>query len=329
MSAPNRCEVLGIGNPFLDHLILVTDAYLNTIPGAKGGMEPVDYKTFRRIIDENGDQVNIRAGGSSANTIKGLAELGHRCGFAGRAGGDEAGQMFVKKLEVSNIIPYMTYSQSTATGQLACLITPDGQRTFRNYLGATQEMGAEDLHPGLFSGVSLVHIEGYTLLNDSVTQRAVELAKASQAKVSFTLGSFEVASGFKNQILSLLAKHVDIVFANAEETKALTRLPPEQGIDVLKELCEIAIVTIGAEGCWIASKSKKIHCPAFPVIPLDTTGAGDLFAAGFLHGYLKDKDLPECARFGALVAAEVVQVLGAEISPTAWQRLRAAISNDN
>ncbi len=326
MSAPNHCEVLGIGNPFLDYLIPVTDAYLNTIPGAKGGMEPVDYKTFRRIIDENGGQVKIRAGGSSANTIKGLAELGHRCGFAGKAGRDEAGQMFVKKLEALDIIPYMSYSPSTATGQLACLITPDGQRTFRNYLGATQEMRGEDLPPSMFDRVSFVHIEGYTLLNNSLTQRAVELAKASQTKVSFTLGSFEVASRFKNQILSLLAKHVDIVFANADETKALTHLPPEQGIDVLKELCEIAIVTLGAEGCWVASKSKKIHCPAFSAIPLDTTGAGDLFAAGFLHGYLKDKDLAECARFGALAAAEVVQVFGAEISPTAWQKLRTVIS---
>lgn len=321
-SAP--VEVLGIGSPLIDHIIPVSDEYLKSIPGSKGGMEGVDYPTFQKILKQAGPRARLTSGGSGANTIKGLANLGHRCALVGKIGLDEAGETFKKSIEALGIYPHLIPS-STHTGQIACLITPDGERTFRDFFGASQELRVEDLKEEFFHGVKLVHIEGYTILNEELTRRAMQLAKKHGAKVSFDLASFELAQNYRKLMVKLLAQHVHILFANTPETRSLTGLDPERGCSVLRDLCDIAVVLMGKEGCWVGSHQQLIRCPAYPVNPLDTTGAGDLFAAGFLHGYLTGKNLHEAAHYGALAAAEVVQVFGAEIPPEIWKDLRTKI----
>lgn len=320
-------DILGIGAPFLDHTLAVTEEFLAKIPGAKGGMEPVNYKTFLKIIEEAGPAINLTSGGSSANTIKGLAKLGHSCALLGKIGSDPAGKTFLDEIKNSNIVPLLLPSPS-ATGQVLCLVTPDGQRTFRDYLGAGNEMKAADLKAEFFKNVKLVHIEGYTLMNEPLTQRAMELAKEAGAKISFDMASFELASHYKVQIVHLVAHHVDILFANEDETKTLTGHEPKKGCAILKDLCDVAVVMTGKKGCWVGHGDAVAHYPAYPIDPpLDTTGAGDLFAAGFLHGYLKGKSLKECAHFGALAAAEVVQIFGAAIPEETWEKIRKDIIN--
>ncbi len=321
-------DILGVGAPFIDHILPVSEEYLATIPGEKGGMQPVDYQTLRAIIDDSGAEALLRVGGSGANTIKGLANLGHRCALLGKVGMDPAGKAFLKSLKSLNI-QSLLIPTSTPTGQLVCLVTPDGQRTFRDFLGSQLEMRPEDLNPHHFEGVQWVHIEGYTLLNERLTIRAMEYAKRAGAKISFDLASFELAARYKIHIIHLLAHHVDIVFANREETRALTGMDHEKGCAVLKDICGIAVVLMGADGCFIGHEQEILHCPAYPVNPLDTTGAGDIFAAGFLHGYLTGKSLRECARYGALAAAEVVQVYGAEIPQDSWARIKNDFNNNN
>ena len=154
----------------------------------------------------------------------------------------------------------------------------------------------------------------------------MELAKKAGAKVSFNLGSFEITHQYKQTIMDLLPQHVDLLFANAVETEVLTHLNPEKGCEFLKNLCETAIVTMGEHGCWAARGKEKIYQPAFHVPNvIDTTGAGDLFASGFLHEYLSNKSIGDCARAGALIASAVIQNIGVTIPAPVWENLKAQL----
>lgn len=287
-------------------------------------MEIVDHDTIQHLLQTSGSPATIVAGGSSANTIKGLANLGHTCALVGKIGNDTAGKRFLESMAKKNIHSHHIVS-TTPTGQIVCLVTPDGERTFKDFLGSGQEMRADDLKPELFQGVKLVHIEGYTILNGDLTLRAMQLAKEAKAKVSFDLACFEVVEQFKDKLMHLLENYVDIVFANAQEAMALTGVSAEESCRALHELCETAVVSLNKEGCFIANNGQKIRCHAYPVQPIDTTGAGDLFAAGILHGYLTGQPWERCAHYGALMGAEVVQVLGAEIPEERWKLLRTKI----
>lgn len=324
MSNILKYEVLGIGNPVMDLILFISEAYLSSLFGAKRGMEIVDQETLQAIINNSHSIPQYIAGGSAANAIIGLAHFGEKCAITGMIGEDKYAQIYLKHLDQLKIVPLYFYCP-IPTAQAACLVTPDGERTCRTFLGASQKMTGDLLPPSFFEGAKLVHVEGYSLLNEGLTERGMELAKQVGAKVSFDLASLEIASRFRKRILSLIPHYVDILFANEDETRALTGLEPESGCIALKELCEIAVVSIGKNGCFVGHGAHCNHYPAFPVKPLDTTGAGDLFASGFLHGYLQGKELSECARYGALCGAEVVQVLGAEIPPEGWQRIKSKL----
>lgn len=313
-------EVLGIGSAFVDTILRVDERFLDGVPGAKGGMEPIDYETLVEILDrcpKGGVEI---AGGSCTNVIRGLAHLGQECGVIGRVGDDLPGQMVAEQLQTIGVTPYY-HKSDIPTGSVLSLVTPDGKRTCRTYLGASSTMTPDLLDPALFEGVKLVHIEGYSLLYPGLTERAMELAKGAGAKISFDMASFEVVQQFHDQILELLNGPIDIAFVNEDEALALTEFNPEATCDVLRGMCEIAVVLIGKDGCWVGSGTESRYCSAFPVSPLDTTGAGDCFAAGFLHGVLSGLPLEECARLGALAGRAVVQVLGAELSAKTWQGL--------
>ncbi len=313
-------EVLGIGAPLIDHVLRVDDAYLRSIGAEKGSMQAVDYRKFRRIIQHAHSEGIVRSGGSCSNTIKGLSRFGHPCAFIGKIGEDTAGEIFTESLLKAQVTPLLCHS-ATPTGQLACLVSGDGERTFRDFLGASRLLSGDELSMESFLGVKLVHIEGYTLMNHGLTRRAMELAKAAGALISFDLSNFEVVRDYREEIVYLLSTYVDIVFANAAETQALTQRDPEKGCALLKDLCGLCVVLMGAEGCWIGSGFELMRCYAYPVEPLDTTGAGDLFTAGFLHGYLTGKSLPMCAHYGALAGAEVVKIYGADIPDAEWEQL--------
>lgn len=321
MKEEQKYEILGVGNPFLDHLLQVNKEYLETIPGEKYGMELISYDEMIKIIEKSGSVPKLVAGGSCANAIKGLASLGKKCALTGKIGTDSNGEKVIEDLQDLGVTPLLHYS-STPTAHVTCLITPDGKRTCRAYLGAAAEITPEDLVPRHFDDVSLVHIEGYSLLYPGLTKRAMELAKECGALISFDLGSFEVVETYKPFVKELINEYVDITFANEGETLALTGQHPEEGIETIQEISSVAVVMIGKEGCWVADGSGKKKCPAFPVEPVDTTGAGDLFACGFLHGYLSGKDLEECARWGAITGRAVVQVIGAEIPQPQWPKIK-------
>lgn len=314
-------QILGIGSPILDHLLSVSDLYLNSVPGQKYGMEPVSYNALIDLIENSGSIPKQKAGGSAANTIKGLSALGWRCAFHGKVGKDPISEKIHEDLLLYNVSPYFCYSASP-TSHVLCLITPDGKRTCRSFMGAGAELGPDDLDPLLFENTRLVHIEGYSLLAPGLTHAAMGLAKNAGSLISFDLASFEIVNTYKDLIQQLLRDYVDVVFANEDESFALTGHPPLEACKIISEKCAVAVVMLGKEGCCVAQGKKVSHFPAYPVDPIDTTGAGDLFASGFLHGFLQGKSLAECAHNGAVTGGTVVQYIGAEIPLDKWPEIK-------
>jgi len=320
MTVNKNYTILGIGAPVVDHIIRVSEEYIQNLQGGKGGMVLIDHDTLTQLLTDLGGEASLLAGGSCSNTIKGLANFGHSCALWGKVGKDPSRQVFIDSMIDQKVIPLM-HTSDTPTAHALCLVTPDGERTMRTYLGASSEMSEKDLDPSIFDTVTHLHLEGYNLFKGNLVEKSIELAKTAGATVSFDLASYEIVNSFKDRIIDILRNGVDIVIANADEARALTGLPPETSCHTLKGLCDTAIVLFGEGGCWVGQGDQVIHGPAFPVKPVDTTGAGDLFASGFLHGFFNDLPLNECARLGNLTGSAVVQVLGAEIPPTAWKRI--------
>lgn len=324
MPNPRGYEILGIGNPTMDQIIPVSDDFLATLPGKKGGMVVVDFEAFQRIIKNANTPSTLIAGGSGANTIKGLAEFGEKCALVGMIGNDSHAKFYLQRLASLGITP-LCIECPIPTSEAACLVTPDGDRTCRTYLGSSNEMKEEYILPEYFEGVKLVHIEGYSLMSGAMTEKAMGMAKEAGAKISFDLGSFEIATRYKERIIHLVSLYVDILFGNENEARALTQLPPDAGCDILKNICEVAVIMNGTNGCWVGTGNQKEHYQAIKVNVIDSTGAGDLFASGFLHGYINGKTIAECAHYGTLAGATVVQTLGAEIPPEGWQQIKAKL----
>jgi sugar/nucleoside kinase (ribokinase family) len=314
--------ILGVGTPFIDYLLRVSHDYLHQVAGERGGGVPVDSETFHRIIAKSGVSPIRIAGGSCCNTIKGLANLGHSCDIVGKIGRDSAATHFLAGLSHLPITPRFLVTDAP-TAQLAVLVDPEGERTFRSLTQASQEMTGSELDSQLFQGKKLVHIEGYTLRCNSLTERAMALAQQAGALISFDLATFEIAKQYRETILKLLKGYVTVVFANQKEIEALTGQAGEKGCAILSELAEIGVVLKGREGCLVGKKGRVEAYPTFPVkSPVDTTGAGDLFASGFLHGMLQGYSLEESARLGALLGSTIVQYVGAEIPQEVWSSLR-------
>lgn len=315
-----KYEILGIGAPIIDHIIRVDEAYVRSLEGGKGGMVLIDYETMNGILCNFHGKSALTIGGSAANTIKGLAKLGNSCGFLGKVGTDSAGQVFSKAMDELGIVSLLSKS-TTPTAHSLCLVTPDAERTMRTYLGAAANMHSGDLDPAQFEGLRLVHIEGYNLLKGALVETTLRLAKEAGALVSLDLASYEIVRNHRERLLGLIEQYVDVVIANADEAWALHGLPPKESCYELQKLCTTAVVLFGAGGCWVGQNHTIIHGAPFPSNPIDTTGAGDLFSSGFLHGYLNNRPLHECARVGNMLGSAVVSVLGTEIPPVAWERI--------
>lgn len=313
-------EILAIGTPCMDILFEVPEDFLQVVKVEKGGSAHADWETFSGILARTPTSPQYAPGGSASNTIKGLSYLGHKCAIFGKIGKDEIAGKYCENIESYGVISKLI-STDTPTQQVAAFITPDHQRTFRVFPGASKDLTCEDLKSEFFKNTKLVHIEGYALHNDKLVKKSMEMAKEAGALVSFDLASFILVKEHKEQILELIEKYVDILFANKEETMALTGLEPEEGCGYLEKLCKVSIVTIGDQGCWVGSKGSVQHYPALPAQVIDTTGAGDLFACGFLHGYVEGHSLDQCARYGNLIAGKVVEVIGAEIPFDKWAQL--------
>lgn len=317
-------EVIGIGSPLVDHLLYVPESYVESIGGEKFGMELVDYPKMIAIIEESGKKPVLLAGGSAANTAKALASLGSYTAFIGKSGKDPAAETFLQGLAKANVAAKLVRCD-TPTGHAVCLITPDGNRTCRTYPGASLELVPEDLDPEIFYGAKWVHIEGYALLNDSLAERAMHLANEAGAKISFDLGSFELVRTYRKRILKLAEKFITCIFANEAEACQVWNSSAEESAKRLSDICPLALVMQGDKGGIIGQNGKTNRFATNPVTPVDTTGGGDFFAAGFIHGQLLDQPPEICAKIGALCGRAVVQVVGTQLLEESWADIRKEI----
>lgn len=321
-------RVLGVGAPIVDLLINVDDAFLSTIKGGKGGMELVSHEEQDSIIAQSGCTPSKVPGGSAGNTTIGLANLGVPTSFLGKIGHDADGDFYVKRLlALGGEMRNFRYSTGVYTGRCLSMITPDSERTMRTDLGAAATITPEDVTPEVFHGITHVHIEGYALFAEAYFRRVVELAKQAGCIISLDLASFEVVK-FKKEILpELLDKFIDIVFANEDEAAAFcgSDTPEKQALE-LNKYCRYAAVKLGKEGCCLAHNDKTCRVSTTPVKAMDTTGAGDLWQSGFLYGLLQNKPLEDCGKYGSILGAEVVQVIGAEIPESRWKIIKKQLN---
>ena len=319
-------KVLGMGNALVDILIrLDSDKLLGELNLPKGSMQLVD-KDFAEELEERVINTGIKrtSGGSAANTIHGLAELNIKTGYIGKVGNDKLGDFFKEDLERAGIKPVLSYGQSD-TGRAVTLISPDSERTFAVYLGAALEQTAEDISSELFGGYEYFHIEGYLLQNHELIETALRYAKENRLKVSLDMASYNVVEENRDFLKRLMPGYVDIIFANEEEAMAFTGKKAEEALAELSEMSEIAIVKIGDKGSLVKKGKEFYKIGIINAACIDTTGAGDLYAAGFLYGLINELPVKRSGEIGALLAGKVIEDVGAKISRKVWNEIRDSL----
>ncbi len=317
-------NILGIGNALVDIMTqLENDNHLQAIGLQKGSMELVEKEQVEKILKASQSlKQSLASGGSAANTIHGTARLGIESGYIGKIGHDDFGNFFTTDLEKSKIQTHLIHSE-TETGKAIAFISPDAERTFATYLGAAVEMTPNDLDPHIFRSYDVLHIEGYLLFNHDLILKTLELAKKTNMLVSLDMASFNVVEANRDFLQEIIKKYVNVVFANEEEAKAYTQAEPEDALHLFAEETNIAVVKIGKGGSMIKRDKDIFRVSAINANAIDTTGAGDLYAAGFLAGMVRNKSLQECGNLGSLIAGKVTEVIGAKLSDTQWNEVYA------
>ncbi len=315
-----------MGNALVDIMIqLKDDQLLDKLGLPKGSMQLVDAIRSQSVLDKLKNlSKSFSAGGSAANTIHGLAMLGVPVGYIGVIGEDELGGSFVKDMINAGVEPHMIHSQQE-TGRAVALISPDSERTFATFLGAAIELEADHLKTFNFKKYDYLHIEGYLVQNHDLIRTAVSLAKENDLTVSLDLASYNVVEANLEFLREIVTKYVDIVFANEEEAKAFTGKEPREALDEIAGMTHIAIVKTGSKGSLIKSGNEVVEIGIIDVNPVDTTGAGDLYASGFLYGQSKGWSLLKCGEAGALLAGHVIEVIGSKMEKNKWMTIRKLI----
>ena len=316
-------KILGIGSALVDILTQIPDEkILKELNLPKSSMTYVDAKTSVEIGNKLAYLGNqMASGGSAANTMSGLAQLGVEAGFLSKIGEDEIGRFFEKQMTESHVKPLMLKSE-TPSGRVQALVTADGERTFATYLGAALELSPDDLKPELFDGWDILYVEGYLVFNRPLVDCALEIAKSKGMKVAMDLASFNVVEVNRDYMMNIIKNSVDIVFANEEEAKALTGLEdPEASLHEIASMCDIAVVKVGPKGAYVQHGDMVVKVDPIPAKVIDTTGAGDMWAAGFMAGLVKGEKLEKCAQMGAILAANIIEVIGAKMDENRWKKI--------
>ncbi len=321
-------DVLGVGTAMTDLIIHVNDEFLIKHGGQKGGSRVVPNHKIDEIIKDATTAPVIKPGGSCPNTLKGLAKLGLKTAYHLRDGTDEFGVNYVKSLKENNVSVIKVDDDLLPSGRLVCLVTPDKNRSFCSSPGAGAAFCCADLQPQCFKKARLVHLDGYSLRNRSLVEEAMKLAKDNGAMVSFDPGCFQLCQEHKDEILHLMREYVDVMFLNEDEVKALFNTSAEDASIAMKEIVPISVVLMGNKGCLVATKEKTFKAPVRNVEVIDTTGAGDLFASGFLYGLLQGYSLEKCAYIGNYLGSSVIQHVGAEIPGECWTEILTHLSKE-
>jgi sugar/nucleoside kinase (ribokinase family) len=320
-------KILGMGNALTDILLQIdNDELLKKLNLLKGGMQLINSDKVAQIQGKfNIENAIMATGGSASNTVNGITRLGGKAGFFGKIGRDEVGEFFVKDTLHNGVIPHLSYSEQDS-GTCTVLVSDDGERTLCTFLGAACELEPVDLKAEMFEGYDIFHIEGYLVQNHALIHTAIKMAKEAGLLVSIDLASYNVVEANLDFLQSMVKDYVDIVFANEEEAKAFTGKDPEEALIHIAGHAYIAVVKIGKDGSFVRSGNTQHTIKPYQAECVDTTGAGDLYAAGFLFGMANGLSLDKCGRIGSLVSSQVVEVLGAKMNDSTWTKINQQVS---
>jgi sugar/nucleoside kinase (ribokinase family) len=314
--------IVGIGNALVDVMTLIdSDNILENFSLPKGSMQLVDEGKSSLIKSQTTNFNRIMAsGGSVANTIHGLGMLGIKSGFIGSVGKDDNGDFFEKDMKKAGVKTYLS-RRNSVTGTAVALISPDSERTFATHLGAAVELEAGDLNASFFNEYDILYLEGYLIFNRPLVERACVLARENKMKIAIDLSSYNVVEAKLQDFKEIIEKYVDIIFANEEEAKSFTGLAPEEALISLSDLCEIAVIKVGKDGSMVKRGDEIVKIGTIPVNCIDTTGAGDLYASGFLYGYAHGLSLKKCGLFGSVLSGHVIEFVGARMDEHRWIKI--------
>ncbi len=311
-----RYHVAGIGNAIVDVISREEEAFIDKMSLTKGAMTLVDGARSREIYDQMGKAVE-ESGGSAGNTMAGIASLGGKAAFIGKVDSDQLGDIFRHDIRADGV-DFDTPSTVDGVGTGCCLVvvTPDAQRTMNTYLGVAVELSPEDVDPDVIAGSAVTYMEGYLWDPPKAKQaflKAAEIAHGAGRKVSLSLSDPFCVDRHKQEFLDLVDNQVDILFANEDEIKALYDTDTfDAAVAAVRGRCEIAALTRSDKGSMVVTTDEIVEIAASPVADVvDTTGAGDQYAAGMLYGLTHGLPLSECLRIASIAAAEVISHLGA------------------
>lgn len=327
-------KIIGIGNALTDVLVHLPDEkLLDELHLGKGGMFHVGEREMRQIHAAIAPyHPESATGGSAANTIHALSAIGDKVGFVGSVGDDERGQFFARRQQERHIDTCLHVCKDCISGVATTLITPDGERTFATHLGAAPNIRIEDLRAIIdesrqeSSGsqpASILHVEGYLVQDHAFVEQVMRLAKQAGWLISYDLASWNIVQNDHAFVQHLVQEYVDIAFANEEEATAFSQMDdPMRSLDFLSTMTETAVVKLGKHGACAKTGCQLFTSPCLNMKAVDTTAAGDFFAAGFLHGWIHGQAPGICLDYGNRLACEVIQVLGTQVSD---ERLRQAL----
>ena len=315
-------RILGIGNALTDMLVsLSNDDVLTKYQLAKGSMSLVDSQMQTDVLASvAGCPYSLSLGGSAGNTIRAMARLGTEVGFIGKVGNDTTGDFYTQALRNVNVAPYILRSEQPS-GKCLSLVSPDGERTFVTHLGAALDLQAQEIDPAIFNDYDCLYVEGYLVQDHNLIRNTMAKAKEYGLKIAIDLASFNVVRENRAFLHDLVEQYVDIIFANEEEAHEFSNLNDAmESLHYIGKMCELTIIKTGIKGAIIKRGNEIVEVGIMAAAKrVDTTGAGDFYAAGFLSALCEGMSLRQCGTIGAITAGKVIEVVGTTLGEDAWR----------
>lgn len=319
-------KILGLGNALVDVLSkLDSDETLVKIGIQKGAMDMISREQMYVIRKYQANTETTQApGGANCNTMRAIALLGGQSGFIGKVGDDNLGQFYEEALLKAGVASYLIKTEGPS-GACTVFISPDGERTMGTFLGPAPTISPDEITEDVLRGYDCIHIEGYLIVNEELVRETMKKAKRLGLKVALDLANYNIVNAYKGLLEEVIPQYVDILFANASEAEAFTGLPAQEAVKALEKQVHVALVTLGKDGSLIGSEGKFYHVDAEGGKPVDTTGAGDNFAAGFLYGQSVGASLVQSAQIGSMLSGYVIDVVGPQVPADKWEQIKLKV----
>lgn len=319
-------KILGLGNALVDVLSkLESDETLVKIGIQKGAMDMISREQMYVIRKYQANTETTQApGGANCNTMRAIALLGGQSGFIGKVGDDNLGQFYEEALLKAGVASYLIKTEGPS-GACTVFISPDGERTMGTFLGPAPTISPDEITEDVLRNYDCIHIEGYLIVNEELVRETMKKAKRLGLKVALDLANYNIVNAYKGLLEEVIPQYVDILFANASEAEAFTGLPAQEAVKALEKQVHVALVTLGKDGSLIGSEGKFYHVDAEGGKPVDTTGAGDNFAAGFLYGQSVGASLEQSAQIGSMLSGYVIDVVGPQVPADKWEQIKLKV----